>query len=496
MTARLDAPCAHLPDAFARVVRVAPLPLETRTLLLHLGSFDLDARLPPSPGAMPLALRQLLKLALLPDGSVRLARVTTDSAPADVAVHVTRGGTMLRLSRADLERDVRFVAQRLAAGLTEPEELVRLSETFAMELAREETVRTLASRMLRAKDLDEALYAMLLGITSGYGARFHRAALFELDEATATFRGSIAIGPSDEGEAHRIWEAIETEDKTLDQALDDHATRDKVGGFEGFVRTLELPPSAADEVAEALASGAPTIFRARPTNPTLARLLSPATEYVLAVIQPRGTRLGLLVADNAYGGEPIVPAQIEFLRALVEPTSLVWHTRSLLRRVDALARHDPLTGLFNRRELEERLAVEQSRCGRAERPLSLAMIDFDHFKEVNDTRGHVEGDVMLRRVGKLLQETLRQHDVPSRYGGDEFVLMLPEGSKHELVAVLTRIGKRAREEGISLSIGGATWPEDSADASTLLAMADAQLYVAKAAGRGCLSVPGSPPARF
>ena len=262
------------------------------------------------------------------------------------------------------------------------------------------------------------------------------------------------------------------------------------------MRTLSLSEAEGDELPAALERGTPQIFRTPPASPTLARLLAPATEYVLAVIQPRGARLGVIVADNAYGGAPIVPAQVEFLRALVDPTSLVWDTRSLLRRVDALARHDPLTGLYNRRELEERLTIEQSRCVRAERPVSLAVIDLDHFKQVNDTRGHGVGDALLRRVGALMRETLRQHDVPSRYGGDEFVLMLPEGTKPELIAVTTRIGRRAHDEGISLSIGGATWPEDSTDAAALFAVADAQLYAAKASGRCCLSVPGSEVVRF
>jgi len=491
-----QSPVDVLPGGVLRAVRLAPVPLEARTLLRHLGPWTLDAQIERDPAAMPLALRQMLKLALLPGDAVQLVRVRVVSAASDVELRVSRGGAPLVFGPADLSGELRTIVHRLAAELTLPTGLVRVSETFALELAREETVRKLSSRMLQAEDLDEALYAMLLGITSGYGAGFHRAALFTYDEASRTFRGSLAIGPRDEHEAHRIWEAIETEDKTLDQTLDDYKTREGAVGFEGLVRTLELAESSGDELSLALASGGPQVFRVAPANPTLARLLAPATEFVLSVIQPRGARLGLIVADNAYGRQPIAPAQIEFLRALVDPTSLVWDTRSLLRKVDALARHDPLTGLYNRRELEERLAIEQSRCARVHRPISIAVIDFDHFKEVNDTRGHGAGDVLLRRVGALLQETLRQHDVASRYGGDEFVLMLPEGTKPELVTVTARVGRRALAEGISLSIGGATWPDDSADAAALFSVADAQLYAAKAAGRGCLCVPGGEVVRF
>ncbi len=496
-------PSDKLPEPFARLVRLVPVPLEVRTLLRHLGPWTLDVLVPADPAAMSLALRQLLKLALLAGDEVQIDRVGVARTPDAVAVAVSRGDGRLVLGREDLAHDVRAIVHRLAAELTHPADLVRVSETFALELAREETVRTLSSRMLQAADLDEALHAMLLGITSGYGARFHRAALFTYEEASRSFRGSIAIGPRDDDEAHRIWEAIETEDKTLHQTLDDYhrLERDesRTNGFQEFVRTLTLlegEQASGDELALALAAGSPIVCTAAPRNPALAALLAPATESVLAVIQPRGARLGLIVADNAYGRQPIVPAQVDFLRALVDPTSLVWDTRSLLRRVDALARHDPLTGLFNRRELEERLLVELSRCARAARPLSLAIIDLDHFKQVNDTRGHGVGDILLRRVGDLLHETLRQHDIPSRFGGDEFVVMLPEGTKRELVAVTTRIGVQASREGISMSIGGATWPEDSEEPGALFSVADAQLYAAKASGRACLSVPGNELVRF
>ncbi len=492
-----------LPESFARSVRLAPLPLESRTLLRHLGPWTLAVVAPREPAAMPLALRQLLKLGLLPGADVMLVSVTMATHDDEVSADVGRGPRRLTLGPDALAQDLRLVVHTLAAELTDPADLVKVSEAFALELAREETVRTLWSRMLCAADLDEALHAMLLGITSGYGARFHRAALFTYDEASRVFRGSSGIGPRDEDEAHRIWEAIETEDKTLDQSLDDYRAEGSTG-FQEFVRAMTVPEPgrvgdgaiAGDEVDAALAAGTPLRFMAPPRNPALAALLAPATEFVLSVIQPRGARLGLIVADNAYGRQPVVGAQLDFLRALVAPTSLVWDTRSLLRRVDALARHDPLTGLWNRRELDERLAVEQSRCARGGHPLSLAILDLDHFKHVNDTRGHGVGDVLLRRVGVLLAETLRQHDLPSRYGGDEFVLLLPEGTKGELVAVTSRIGKQAKNEGISLSVGGATWPDDSVDPSALFGVADAQLYLAKGSGRGCLCVPGAATTRF
>jgi len=241
-------PIDALPEAFARSARLAPLPPEARTLLCNLGPWRLDVQIPDDPAAMSLSMRQLLKLALLPGDEVTVASVGVAARPDQVGVCVSRGEDRLLLGRADLRDDLRTLVHKLAAELVSPADLVRVSEAFALELARVETVRTLSSRMLRAESLDEALHAMLLGITSGYGAKFHRAALFTYDPALKVFRGSSAVGPRDQAEAHRIWEAIESEDKTLGQSLDDYGAREVTGasGFQEFVRTLTLPEALDD----------------------------------------------------------------------------------------------------------------------------------------------------------------------------------------------------------------------------------------------------------
>jgi len=173
-------------------------------------------------------------------------------------------------------------------------------------------------------------------------------------------------------------------------------------------------------------------------------------------------------------------------------------TQSLLL-IDIAARlreqsvRDMLTGLFNRRYLEETLERELGRAERAQCPLGVMMIDIDHFKHFNDTYGHAVGDALLRELGALLRANVRNSDVACRYGGEEFVLLLPEASlevtrlrAEHIRAGAARIQLRAGGlpvEPFTLSIGLAEFPQDGATDQALLKRADDALYRAKHAGR-------------
>ena len=162
---------------------------------------------------------------------------------------------------------------------------------------------------------------------------------------------------------------------------------------------------------------------------------------------------------------------------------------------------DPLTGLFNRRYMEETLERELRRAERGQRPLCVAMLDLDHFKEFNDTFGHEAGDMMLSELGRLLRTTVRSGDVACRYGGEEFFLIMPElpadlaEQRFEAIRQAVKrlyITHRGQSiPAVTVSAGIATFPEHGAAAAELVRIADAALYRAKAEGRDRL-VMGSP----
>ena len=174
--------------------------------------------------------------------------------------------------------------------------------------------------------------------------------------------------------------------------------------------------------------------------------------------------------------------------------------QALVRQLEATARTDDLTGLCNRRSLNEMLERTWQQAVRSNRPLAFMMIDLDDFKLINDRMGHLRGDEVLRETGKIIQVNCRQVDVPARYGGDEFCVLMPESEAREAVAVAQRILKECNrsnrtkpdeEPPTCMSIGVAQIDQSRPiNSEELIKHADEALYAAKGAGKGCIMARG------
>ena len=166
----------------------------------------------------------------------------------------------------------------------------------------------------------------------------------------------------------------------------------------------------------------------------------------------------------------------------------------LLSQIQRQSFQDPLSGALNRRGIEEKLVIELKRINRSQQKLSVALIDVDHFKSINDNQGHAAGDAALRGVVGAISERLRAYDYLGRFGGDEFLLLLPQTPWRDSLIVANRVDQAVRKlavlpNGQSLTISiGITEAVTTDDATTVLARADKALYQAKTAGRSCSRV--------
>jgi len=180
---------------------------------------------------------------------------------------------------------------------------------------------------------------------------------------------------------------------------------------------------------------------------------------------------------------------MEIIKIFASQVTLAIINRNYLEKVYQAAITEDLTGLYNQRYLYKRLEEEINRARRFNHFLSLIFIDLDNLKKINDSFGHLAGDKILKRVSKIVRESIRKIDLPARYGGDEIVVILPETDTSSTYVLAERIRKRVENTfsgtdfSVTVSIGVATYPEHSLEKMDLLHKADLAMYIAKQRGK-------------
>lgn len=206
----------------------------------------------------------------------------------------------------------------------------------------------------------------------------------------------------------------------------------------------------------------------------------------------RGETIGMLYLRFA-NSKSISEASQGIAETVAQNIAMSFANLKLQQELRFQSLRDPLTGLYNRRYLQESLSQEIDRARRKQQFVSVIMLDVDHFKRFNDLYGHSAGDLVLASVGSFLQFKIRQYDIACRYGGEELTIVMPDASKEDTIlrAEAIRIGIKElhlkhegkRLESITVSIGVSCFPDDGTDASSLIKAADKALYRAKEEGR-------------
>ncbi|MFC1475541.1 diguanylate cyclase [Candidatus Zixiibacteriota bacterium] len=214
-------------------------------------------------------------------------------------------------------------------------------------------------------------------------------------------------------------------------------------------------------------------------------------QFSLSIDPKRGTRvIGLIGTKN---NRRLQRRQLQRLELWLSRFELALENQERIARLEALSYTDSLTGIFNRRFFKRRLEEEITRAQRFSRCLSLVVFDLDRFKQLNDRYGHLRGDRVLREVSGLLTATVRSIDIACRYGGDEFVIIMPETSlpncfsftnrlRHVIFEHVFRTGPQQDAVRLSISLGAAVFPDHADDSERLFWCADMALLKAKDGG--------------
>ncbi len=216
------------------------------------------------------------------------------------------------------------------------------------------------------------------------------------------------------------------------------------------------------------------------------------SSLLLIPLQIKGNNIGAMIfaSENKHF---FTTYEAEILEVLGNQVSVAIDNARMYQQVEAMAVTDGLTQLYNHRKFQEILDSEFRRAMRYNTSLSIMLLDIDRFKSINDTKGHPVGDEVLKKIAGLIKRFIRDTDFPCRYGGEEFVLVLPNTTTKEAVIIAERIRKSVekstfilnnREElNITISIGIATYPSDAKEKQELIDKADRALYFAKESGR-------------
>jgi diguanylate cyclase (GGDEF)-like protein len=366
-------------------------------------------------------------------------RLQTPPSSNVVRIHVDK-----RLEAPDLQKEV----ERLRSQVEHQSRFARSMQYFLERISSTDPEQTYVAILTNSKDLLQA----------------ERASLLVYDEATKELTVKAAIGiPIDIAEVSSI----------------------RLGeGISGETLAAGRPVMVADLEAAGI-------------TPAPAERQYKTKSFISYPITIAGRRVGVLNVTDKSGGGSYNEVDLSLLEIVAPHVAMAlesaeWQQKATQFQLMSIT--DPLTGLPNRRYLQERLAEEVNRSRRYEQPLSFLMIDIDDFKLYNDLNGHQAGDLALQMTAQELKGTLRSADVASRYGGEEFSVLLPQTSLQEAGVIAERMRERIEQtpfphakaqplKAVTISIGVSTFTGSVSTAEQIIWAADRALYQAKSEGK-------------
>ncbi len=393
-----------------------------------------------------------LKRALSAQGNTTPLILVTAEGSESIASEATLAGVVGYLPKpVDVEVMLNAIEQALTVEHLKRDRDAAL-QALEKRVGQLETLQDLSRVLTSSLDLNQVLSSVVeaaVRLTASGGGQ-----LFLLDERTSQLQLRAARGPAD-------------------------------------ARTQPLRQPSTDRLAaHVFHTGQPLIYPPAPPGITQTGALNVPALYV--PLRSREKTLGVLTVDNRVSRRVFTTADMGPLSILADSAAIAITNGRLYAEVQLQSMTDSLTGIFNRRHFFALAERDFQRASRFSRPLSAIMLDIDHFKAVNDTHGHAVGDQVILAVAKLCRTSIRAIDILGRYGGEEFVFILPETDANGARQLAERLRQglatvpittQAGPLEITASLGVASNLVKVEDVTTLVANADAALYAAKEGGR-------------
>ena len=359
----------------------------------------------------------------------------------------------------------------------------------------------ISNAMRTTLELNHILYIILTGVTAHTGLGFNRAILFLVNRKDRCLECKMIIGPESGEQADKIWKFI----KNANQDLEDLITSDKVSQttttqstlFESLKHLKAPLVNDGSLLASAYVNGSPLhITREMISQYTDDPLLNvfKTTELVIMPLKAKDKVNGLIVADNLFTQKPITSEDLKIFMMLANQAGLAIENSRLYEIVVHKSHTDSLTNLWNHGFFQHTLTLELDKAKEEHTPLSLMIVDIDNFKKLNDTWGHQNGDLVLQELANILKESSREQDYVSRYGGEEFSIILTQTGKEQGFVIAERIREKIAQHNfpklslfenlrVTISAGLATYPQDALTKEELIAKADKAMYISKFGGK-------------
>ena len=352
------------------------------------------------------------------------------------------------------------------------------------------------TRLMRSSlRLDELLYIILTGITAHNGLAFNRAALFFVNYEKNKIEGTYAIGPAEHHEAEGIWRWIEETESDMYDLISSYRNDKRFDYKSPIMRLIErIQPeigSQAGILNDVIQNHC--MLHVKPAELPLLKHdpLFDAfgfRECVLVPLWARNRIIGIIYVDNLITSKPIEESEKDILNMFASQAALAIENSYLYEDSITKAHTDPLTGLWNHGYFRYKYDELYDEAVRYKKNLSLIMLDVDNFKKYNDSYGHLEGDMALVCMARILKAQFRKNDVVCRWGGEEFIVILPEIDKAEAVSIAERMRQAVEElpncgKKITVSVGVVDLSYDQSRKNSLLEEVDRRLYVAKKTGK-------------